>query len=502
MAIVRTAKGTAFAYDGDVGVSGVTLSSVAIANGASIVVVVAAGAGQGVLSSATWNGQALTADLQFVNAGDVRILVLSKHNVTGATGDVVIEMTTSDTAAGVMCAAMEVTGLQTSASDTGASAEGTSTTPSSGATGTTAVADELLVGIVGLNAAGAAVGGTWDNSFSDGQSVSDGAAVALNEGYRIVAATGTYTASKTGATSGPWAAGIFTYKGASTAQTSTPDPVNSAGAVLAASGVPGPITSTPSPVDSVGGSPGASGVPGLRVVQPSPVASSGAVVMPITSNVADSYDPSAATSMADGQDIFILRGSGTLGDQNDATGDADAAPASWPTGTGTLVVSQNILSKLRPLWTISYVIFGARGVMTQDGDYLSNLRLDALGGSYALTGPWDDIRPYTVGAGSYIDRCKDARSAPVTAKPDGSPWTWLDVAAIPSASVKMDHANITTVGHFAEMYVTEVYVEAYGPQGSVPVPIVLRSRAGSPIRKTLVQVASAIVVLSGHTVSA
>ena len=255
-------------------------------------------------------------------------------------------------------------------------------------------------------------------------------------------------------------------------QTLTPSAVASAGAVLAGALIAGVLA-----VGCVGQASG----PNSVKYSVAPAESAGAVVVPSSAAVvADSYNPTQATSVAEGISTFIMRAISTMGDSRDDTGAASVTPASWPTGAGTLTFAQNISGANLPNFAISHVIFGARGVMTQDGSYLSNLRFTVTGGSYPLIyGAWDDIRPYTLGSGSYSARCKDSRSDPATTKPGGGAWTWADVQALAGSAIKIDYSNITTVGHFADVWVSEMYVEAYGPQGSYIVPLTKRLKAGN-----------------------
>lgn len=211
MAIVRTAKGTASAYDDTVGVDRCELASVSIAEGASIVVMVAHQPSFGAPSTVTWNGLALAQDVAAVNASGSHCRIYSRHGVSAATGTVTV-LFGSTQIAGVCIAVAQYTGLAASPVDMASGGTGLGVSPSSGATSTTAQADEVCVGAVASALAGLDVGGTWDNSFTAGQAVNDANTIALSEGYRIVAATGAYTASKTLANSGQWAAVITTYK--------------------------------------------------------------------------------------------------------------------------------------------------------------------------------------------------------------------------------------------------------------------------------------------------
>ncbi len=103
---------------------------------------------------------------------------------------------------------------------------GTSTTTngnniSVGPTATTVQANELIIGVIGTEEATDAGVGTWQNGFATGPQVKTSGATyewRVSMGYRIVSATGAFTAAKTVANSPYWAATIATFK----AGTATP----------------------------------------------------------------------------------------------------------------------------------------------------------------------------------------------------------------------------------------------------------------------------------------
>jgi phosphodiesterase/alkaline phosphatase D-like protein len=93
------------------------------------------------------------------------------------------------------------------------------TTPTVGPTGTTTQPDELLIGVIGTNGPVEDLAGTWQNDFltdpdlrvgTSGDAADTNWTVSM--GYRIVSATGEYTAQKNGITSRLWAATIATFK--------------------------------------------------------------------------------------------------------------------------------------------------------------------------------------------------------------------------------------------------------------------------------------------------
>jgi hypothetical protein len=101
--------------------------------------------------------------------------------------------------------------------DQGTAAAGSGTSPSSGAAPTTSQANEILIGAIGTEGPNGDNAGTWSNSFTNGQRLGTAGGGAANnstisEGYRIVSATGAYTAAKTGITSRAWGAVIATFK--------------------------------------------------------------------------------------------------------------------------------------------------------------------------------------------------------------------------------------------------------------------------------------------------
>ena len=97
---------------------------------------------------------------------------------------------------------------------------GTSTTeqgnnPTVGPTGTTAQANELIISVIGTEEATDAGIGTWGNDFETGPQVKTSGATyewRVSMGYKMVAATGEYTASKTYNNNPYWAATIATFK--------------------------------------------------------------------------------------------------------------------------------------------------------------------------------------------------------------------------------------------------------------------------------------------------
>ena len=153
-----------------------------------------------------------------INAGQIRTYLFIAYDVNSmpAGSEIVIEATPAVTAHAAVAALFS--GLaDVSVLDQTASGTGTGASPSSGATSTTAQADELLIGVVGTEGPVGDSAGTWGNSFSAGPragTTGDAADtnITISLGYRIVTATGTYTASKSGITERDWGALIATFK--------------------------------------------------------------------------------------------------------------------------------------------------------------------------------------------------------------------------------------------------------------------------------------------------
>jgi len=98
---------------------------------------------------------------------------------------------------------------------------GTSTTtngnnPTVGPTGPTVQANELIIGVIGTEEATDAGVGTWQNGFSAGPQVKSSGTTTyewrVSLGYKIVSATGTFTAAKIVTNNPYWAATIATFK--------------------------------------------------------------------------------------------------------------------------------------------------------------------------------------------------------------------------------------------------------------------------------------------------
>lgn len=221
MAIVVTALGTCQTKGTAVGVDVHTLSV------GDLIIIVTAGdqnySDPAVLNSSytfiRWVG---SCDVEAVNTGSVE-LGIWRYAIQ--LGDYYIGYTPGVTAAALTV--YKVTGLAASPLDKTKTAVNTSATPSSTDTVATTQAAELLIGGIGTEGPDGDLPGTWngDTTENNQRLGTTGAGAASNitvaAATKIVAATGTYSADKTGITSRDWAAAIATYK-AAVAATSDP----------------------------------------------------------------------------------------------------------------------------------------------------------------------------------------------------------------------------------------------------------------------------------------
>jgi hypothetical protein len=205
--------------------TGTTLSvavpTAGVAAGTSIIVSLAMNPSAGTVSCTDTRSNSYAIDRDIINGSGttgVRTVILSAHNVLSLTSGNTITCTHPSVTARAM-SANQFSGIaSTSARDQTAAATGNSTAPSSGATPTTTQASELLVGTVGVE-------GPSTETFTVGASytimgrrgTSGGTAtnnITVNPEYRLVTATGAYSAGGTLSVAHRWAAAIVTYKAA------------------------------------------------------------------------------------------------------------------------------------------------------------------------------------------------------------------------------------------------------------------------------------------------
>lgn len=233
MAIGRTARGT---FSGLAPVTTITTGSATVgATGSTLEVALGViDAGNGPADSVTWNGAAMTLSAT-AGTGNPYSFVYTLQNATAGSGTIVISIATAVTWTSYAITVTEVTGAATVSVDKTKTGAGTSTTPSTGASATLSQAAELCVAACAWQ--NTAISGSWGNSFTAGQNVTVGAttaAIALEEGYKTVAATTAVTANKTGATNKSWAIALVTYKEASLTPTSVTLAALSAAATMTA----------------------------------------------------------------------------------------------------------------------------------------------------------------------------------------------------------------------------------------------------------------------------
>jgi len=159
--------------------------------------------------------------IDVTNTGNVRTMIYAAYNVTALPSAATITIThTSVTARSAVVSVFR--GLANSAVvDQTKTATGSTNAVSSGATGTTTQADELLIGAVGLEGPNVDAPSVWQNSFSFGprlgtsfgSSSGGDTDITSQMGWRIVSATASYTAQLVNLnTTRDWAAAIATFK--------------------------------------------------------------------------------------------------------------------------------------------------------------------------------------------------------------------------------------------------------------------------------------------------
>ena len=180
----------------------VTLAA-GVTDGNSVIVTFAMDSATGTISCADDAGtsNSYSVDVDVNNTGSVRTAIISAHNVSGLTSGKVITITHPSVAARGM-SVTEFSGLaKISQIDQTQSNTGSTIGVSSNATGTTTTPDELLIGAIGEEGKlvdGFTPGTSWTGLPRDGTSTGSPASnVTISPEYRIVSATGTYTADGT-----------------------------------------------------------------------------------------------------------------------------------------------------------------------------------------------------------------------------------------------------------------------------------------------------------------
>ncbi|MGC1375846.1 MAG: metallophosphoesterase [Anaerolineales bacterium] len=217
-------------YVGDIGSGSIKNSAnavltvtttAAVATGQDIIVAYATDPSQNLAVAASDSaGNTYTQVGLATNTGQLRTYIFAAFNVahplsSGAT----ISFTQSGGTPAARAAVVSVfSGLaDTSVLDKTTTGTGSSAAPATSATSATAQANELLVGAVGTEGPSGDTAGTWSNSFTAGPRLgtTGGTAdtnITVSLAWRIVSATGAYTAAKSSITSRDWAALLVTLK--------------------------------------------------------------------------------------------------------------------------------------------------------------------------------------------------------------------------------------------------------------------------------------------------
>jgi hypothetical protein len=477
----RVAKGTAQATDTTA--STLTLGSVTIATGRSVIVGLARNAPVGTVdfaASVTWNGNGLTVNRQESDIVDDShsAEIWSLHNATGATGDVVATWSTPDPTASYAMWVIEVEGLQAASTldKTGGNSNiSPDSTPSVGPTLTTAVADEYLVGHVVTQGPPGDAAGSWTDSFSDGQRVgADGTLdITVSEGYRIVTSTGAYATGKTGITARQWIALIATYRAA---QVSAPTVVDMTAAVDASTAVPGAVSSAPDVVDMVTASDASTGTPGLIAALAENAAMAAAIDEPSDTITSWANNAGVVTSL----NPAMLRCSSPadMGDGSKATFAQHAFIGGGSPATPTLVVTGAAFDDMAEDRTISHVVLNAYGALAYNtGDQtITATRMKWTVG--AQTATLGIAEPYKMGPeDTTAVGHRLLTSGNQATKPGGGAWTRADVNALVDMKVEVD-MSLDALEN-ATLRISEMWLEVYGPLGAQQDAVSLRQASGA-----------------------
>jgi len=195
-----TAKGSAGAED----VPDLTIPQVNLKAGETLLVSSSDERGD---TEVYWGDTALHPDVVSHGAGmDTTIFTL--YSAAGGTADIVAS---HQSGGDLTMNAYTVTNLAPKSLDKTAAGKGEGTSPSSGATGVTTHANEFLWGTIGHFGTPKPTG-TWIDGFTPGGQFKDSGGISgVEDGYRTVSSTGTYTAAKTGIDKDNWTAVIATY---------------------------------------------------------------------------------------------------------------------------------------------------------------------------------------------------------------------------------------------------------------------------------------------------
>lgn len=190
-----------------------TFSNITLATGDSLLIGVVHD--PTTITGITWNGNALTKDVEVLNSGHIQGSIWSIHNVTGATASVVVSFSPDST-----CAAYILVKLTPEigpiAFDVAGSGSGNGTSPSSGSSGTLTHSGEFAWGIVGYEWVN--IIGTWTAPFAGTLEFASGGGaadsnIAIGEAYyHNSLGTSGLTVAKTGSASAQWVALVALYQ--------------------------------------------------------------------------------------------------------------------------------------------------------------------------------------------------------------------------------------------------------------------------------------------------
>ena len=195
-----TAKGSA----GEEDVPDLTIGQVNLKAGETLLVSCSDEGGD---AEVFWGDASLHQDVVSHGAGfDTKIFTI--YSATGGSADIVASHASGGD---LTLNAYAVTNLAPSALDKMAAAQGSGTSPSSGATGVTSHANEFIWGTIGHFGSPRATG-TWIDGFTPGGQFKDSGGISgVEDGYKTVSSMGAYTAAKAGIDKDNWTALIATY---------------------------------------------------------------------------------------------------------------------------------------------------------------------------------------------------------------------------------------------------------------------------------------------------
>jgi hypothetical protein len=203
----KTPTVTAIGTDADEDVASLTLSNVTLKVGDTLLV---SCNDEGGKVKVTWNGVSLHLDAgPGQGSNGFYTSIFSLYSATGGTGNIIVSHASADD---LSFNAYSVANLAASALDKTSVAEGTGTSPSSGATPITTKGNEFLWAAIGY-ATNSAASGAWSDGFTAGaQFTGTGGGIGgVDNAYKTVSSTGAYAAAKTGVTNDYWHALIATY---------------------------------------------------------------------------------------------------------------------------------------------------------------------------------------------------------------------------------------------------------------------------------------------------